>query len=99
VGRHHHARCWKGALVAALLFQILSYVWPLYVVLFHPQRYGALFAPIIVLGVWIYFFSLILVLGAEVVAFGSLAEASRAGEAIGPACDGTVPQRMADRPQ
>jgi len=85
---------WKGAAVAAILFQILSYVWPLYAVLFHPRRYGALFAPIVVLGVWIYFFSLILIVGAEVVAFGSLAEAKRSGMAIGPAPDGTVPQRM-----
>jgi len=97
--RFKRRHVWKGALIAALLYQILSYVWPLYAVLFHPQRYGALFAPIIVLGVWIYFFSLILVLGAEVVAFGSLAEASGAGQAIGPAPDGTVPQRMADWPQ
>lgn len=85
---------WKGALIAALLFQGLSYVWPLYALFFHPQRYGAVLAPIVILGVWIYFFSLILVLGAEVVAFGALAEARAAGEAIGPAPDGTVPQRM-----
>jgi YihY family inner membrane protein len=96
--RFKRGHVWKGAVVAALLFQVLSYVWPLYAVLFHPQRYGALFAPIVVLGVWIYFFSLILVLGAEIVAFGCLSEAGRAGEAVGPAPDGTVPQRITNIP-
>ena len=95
--RFKRGHVWKGALVAALLFQILSYVWPLYVVLFHPQRYGLVFAPIIVLGVWIYFFALILVIGAEVVAYGSLTEAAQVGKAIGPAPNGTVPQRIADQ--
>ncbi|HEX8917409.1 MAG TPA: YihY/virulence factor BrkB family protein [Chloroflexota bacterium] len=85
---------WQGAGIAALLFQALSYIWPLYVVLFHPQRYGAVLAPIVILGVWIYFFALILVLGAEVVAFGALADARAAGQPLGPKPDGTVPQRM-----
>lgn len=85
---------WRGAVVGAVLFQILSYVWPLYAHFFHPQRYGAILAPIVVLGVWIYFFALVLVLGAEVVAFGALREAHAAGLPIGPAPDGTVPQRM-----
>lgn len=85
---------WQGAALAAFLFQILSYIWPLYVVVFHPQRYGAILAPIVILGVWIYFFSLILVLGAEVVAFGALAQARALGQPIGPRPDGTVPQRM-----
>lgn len=86
---------WRGALIAAVLFQGLSYVWPLYALFFHPQRYGGILAPIIILGLWIYFFSVILVLGAEVVAFGALEEARVAGKAVGPASDGTVPQRMA----
>jgi YihY family inner membrane protein len=85
---------WQGAGIAALLFQVLSYIWPLYVVVFHPQRYGAILAPIVILGVWIYFFALILVLGAEVVAFGALADARAAGQRLGPTPDGTVPQRM-----
>lgn len=85
---------WQGAAVAALLFQMLSYIWPLYVVVFHPQRYGAVLAPIVILGVWIYFFALILVLGAEVVSFGALADARTAGLSVGPVPDGTVPQRM-----
>ena len=85
---------WQGAGIAALLFQVLSYIWPLYVVVFHPQRYGAILAPIVILGVWIYFFALILVLGAEVVAFGALADARAAGQRLGPTPDGTVPQRL-----
>ena len=50
--------------------------------------------PIVVVGVWIYFFALILVLGAEAVAFGALADARAAGQSVGPAPDGTVPQRI-----
>lgn len=89
---------WQGAGIAALLFQALSYIWPLYVILFHPQRYGAILAPIVILGVWIYFFALILVVGAEVVAFGALGDARAARQPIGPLPDGTVPQRM-DAPE
>jgi uncharacterized BrkB/YihY/UPF0761 family membrane protein len=85
---------WRGALIAALLFQGLSSIWPLYAHFFRPSRYGAVLAPIVVLGVWIYFFSLILVLGAEVIAFSALEEARRAGSEIGPTPDGTVPQRV-----
>lgn len=92
--RFRMGHIWQGAGVAAILFQLLSYIWPLYVVLFHPQRYGAILAPIVVLGVWIYFFALILVLGAEVVAFGALGDARTVGQSIGPMPDGTVPQRM-----
>jgi YihY family inner membrane protein len=87
---------WKGAGIAALLFQLLSYVWPLYATLFHPMRYGSLYAPIVVLAVWIYAFSAILVFGAEVVAWGSLLEAAEAGVPVGPAPDGTVPQRIVE---
>jgi membrane protein len=63
---------WRGALLAAVLFQLLTYVWPLYAHFVHFSRYGAVLAPIVVLAAWIYFFSLILLLGAEVVAFGAL---------------------------
>jgi membrane protein len=91
--RFKRGHIWKGAAVAAILFQILSYVWPLYVTLFRPQRYGLVFAPVVVLGAWIYAFSWILVIGAELVAHGSLAEAQAAGVPVGPAPDGTVPQR------
>lgn len=70
---------WRGALVASLLFQAMSFIWPLYAHFFHPQRFGAVLAPIVVFGVWIYFFALILVVGAEVVAFGALNEARAAG--------------------
>jgi membrane protein len=91
--RFKRGHIWKGATAAAVLFQILSYVWPLYVTLFHPQRYGLVFAPVVVLGAWIYAFSWILVIGAEFVAYGSLAEARAAGVPVGPLPDGTVPQR------
>lgn len=85
---------WRGALVAAFLFQILSYVWPIYARVSHFTRYGAVLASLLVLTAWIYFFSIILLIGAEFVALGALDEASAAGQAVGPGPDGTVPQRV-----
>ena len=85
---------WRGALVAAILFQILSYVWPIYTRVSHFTRYGAVLASLLVLTAWIYFFSIILLVGAEVVALGALDEARKSGQEVGPGPDGTVPQRI-----
>lgn len=85
------AHVWRGALVAAILFQILSFIWPLYTHLSHFSRYGAVIAPMIVLATWIYFFSLILMVGAEIVAFKAIQEANRAGQAVGPTPQNFVP--------
>jgi membrane protein len=84
------AHVWRGAALAAILFQILTYIWPLYVSNF--SRYGGILFPILVLVVWIYFFSFILVIGAEVVAVSSIREANKRGEEVGPTTDGTFPQ-------
>ncbi|HLJ68616.1 MAG TPA: YihY/virulence factor BrkB family protein [Chloroflexota bacterium] len=92
--RYKVGHIWWGALVAAILFQLLSYVWPLYAHFFRFRRYGAVLAPIVVLGAWIYFFAFILALGAEIVSIGVLDAARRQGESPGPPPDGTVPQRM-----
>jgi len=88
---------WPGAIVAAVLLQSLTFVWPIYAHLARFSRYGAVLFPLVVLTAWIYFFSMILLLGAEIVAFRAMAQAARAGERQGPAPDGTVPQRE-DRP-
>ena len=63
---------WRGSGVAAILFQLLSFIWPLYTHLSHFSRYGAVIAPMIVLAAWIYFFSLILMVGAEIIAFKAI---------------------------
>ncbi len=82
---------WPGSLVAAILFQILSFIWPIYAGVNHFSRYGALLAPLIVLAAWIYFFSLILMVGAEIIAFAAIGEANRSGRPIGPQPENFVP--------
>ncbi|MBV9282746.1 MAG: YihY/virulence factor BrkB family protein [Chloroflexi bacterium] len=81
---------WQGALLAAILFQVLTYVWPLYVAML--SQYGGILVPILVLTLWIYFFSLILIVGAEFVAIRAIHQSMEQGEEVGPAPDGTVPQ-------
>lgn len=83
---------WRGALVAAVLFEVLTFVWPLYAKFAHFNRYGAVLFPILVLTAWIYFFSVILIVGAEFVAIPALEEANRQREQIGPEPQGTTPQ-------
>lgn len=83
---------WPGAAIAAVLFQILTYIFPLYANFSHFKSYGAVIFPILVLTAWIYFFSMILLIGAEFVSLGVLREAEKKGEPVGPAADGTVPQ-------
>jgi uncharacterized BrkB/YihY/UPF0761 family membrane protein len=85
-------KVWRGALPAAVLFEALTFVWPLYARFAHFNRYGAVLFPILVLTAWIYFFSLILVIGAEFVAIPALQQANREEVAIGPKTQGTVPQ-------
>jgi YihY family inner membrane protein len=90
---HEHLKLdnvWRGALLAAVLFQGFTYLWPLYIE--HFRRYGGLLFPILVLTLWIYFFSLLLVLGGEMVALSAIREAQRRGEELGPAPEGKVPQ-------
>ena len=85
------AHVWRGSFVAAVLFQILSFIWPLYTHISHFSRYGAVIAPMIVLAAWIYFFSLILMVGAEIIAFKAIQEANRTGRPIGPQPHNFVP--------
>jgi membrane protein len=65
---------WIGSLLAAVLFQLVTTVWPIYVRLSHPSRFGSVFFSFIVLTAWIYSFSFILLLGAEVIAVASMRE-------------------------
>jgi YihY family inner membrane protein len=83
---------WRGSLLAAVLFQTLSFMWPLYTRVSHFSRYGAVIAPMIVLAAWIYSFSVILLAGAEIVAFNAILEANRTGHQVGPPPQNFVPQ-------
>jgi membrane protein len=88
---------WRGGLLAAVLFQLLTFVWPLYEA--HFSKYGGLLFPLLVLTLWIYFFSLILLIGAEVVAILTIKDAEQHGEGDGPSPDGNVPQHDSLRRQ
>lgn len=83
---------WKGALVGAVLFEILSFIFPLYVRFAHFQKDGAILAAFLLLMAWVYFFSITMLLGAEVVAINTLHEANKQDEVVGPRPDNTVPQ-------
>ena len=74
---------WPGAALAAVLFQILTYIWPLYAHFSNFHKYGAILASLLVLTAWIYFFSMISMIGAEVVAISAINDAKRRGESIG----------------
>ncbi|HEV3310844.1 MAG TPA: YihY/virulence factor BrkB family protein [Chloroflexota bacterium] len=83
---------WRGAVLAAVLFEALTFIWPIYAHFAHFSRYGAVILPILVLTAWIYFFSMILMIGAEVVAIAAIREANRENVVVGPEPQNTVPQ-------
>lgn len=83
---------WKGALLASILFTILSQVWGIYANFQHFGKYGQILGVLLVLTAWIYFFSMILVVGAEVVAFESIEEAKSEARSVGPEPQESVPQ-------
>ncbi len=83
---------WKGAIVAAILFTALSYIWPIYAHFAHFSRYGAVLFPILMLTAWLYFFSLIICIGAELVAIGAIDQSKEDRESLGSRPQGTVPQ-------
>src|SRR5579872_4770770 len=76
---------WLGSLIAAVLFEALTYTFPIYAHFAHWSHYGAVLGAILFLTAWIYFLALILVVGAEFVSFCALRDAERRHEAIGPA--------------
>ncbi|HLJ68630.1 MAG TPA: YihY/virulence factor BrkB family protein [Chloroflexota bacterium] len=83
---------WPGALLAAVLFEIITYIWPLYARFAHFNRYGAVLFPLLVLTAWIYFFSMITMIGAEVSAVFAIRDANKHGESVGPPPQDSVPQ-------
>jgi len=92
-------RVWKGALTAAVIFEILTYIFPLYAHFAHFSSHGALLGAIALLMAWIYFFSITMLIGAEVVAIGAIGEAESKGEAVGPEPEESVPQHRVLRDQ
>jgi YihY family inner membrane protein len=86
------ANIWKGSVVAAVAFTIFSTAWPIYTHFAHFSKYGAVLFPILVLTAWLYFFSLIVCIGAELVAMGVISEAESKGVSVGPEPTNSVPQ-------
>lgn len=86
------ANVWKGALAASILFEALSFIFPLYVRFAHFQKDGAILGALVLLMAWVYFFSITMLVGAEVVAINALGEANKDDASVGPAPDGGVPQ-------
>jgi len=83
---------WPGAAVAAILFEALTLAWPIYAHFTHFSRYGAVLLPILLLTAWIYLFSIILTVGAEIVAIAAIRDSNRRHLAIGPEPQNIVPQ-------
>lgn len=83
---------WRGALLSAILFWLLSYMWPIYAHYAHFGRFGKLVTPILLLTAWIYLFAMITVIGAELVAFASIRDAQEHGRSVGPEPQENVPQ-------
>ncbi len=61
-------QAWPGALVATLLFGLLQLLFPLYVQIFLTgnDRYGSVPALILLVIIWLWFFALITVIGAQI---------------------------------
>lgn len=75
--RVHVRYAWRGALTAAVLFGLLQLLFPIYLAVFLTgnSRYGAAAATILVVIIWLWFFALITVIGAQInaVAMGLMA--------------------------
>ena len=88
--RLRFAAVWRGAATAAVLFQVSTYIWPLYE---HTlSTYGGVVFPIIVLTVWIMFFSGLVLLGAEIVAVEAIRDTNRRHIPLGPSPGNATPQ-------
>jgi uncharacterized BrkB/YihY/UPF0761 family membrane protein len=92
--RYKRGNVWRGALLAAAMFQAVSYIWPIYVRFSHVSRYSAFLFSLLVLSTWIYFFAMILMIGAEVVAVSAIREAQRHSRSVGPLPERTVRRRL-----
>jgi len=82
-------RMWPGVLLAGVLMEALTLLWPLYTRLTHGfNTYGSAFALFFVLATWLYFFALFTLLGA-------VANRMHAG---GPSVGGLIATRTRDEP-
>ena len=80
------AELWPGALLAGLLMEVLSLLWPLYTGLSHGfNTYGSAFALFFLLATWLYFLSQFILLGA-------VANRMRMGR---PTAEGDLPSSVA----
>ncbi len=70
---------WPGALFAAILFEIVSLVFPFYVRMQHAQ-FGAFVLLLAILTFWFWVISLILLLGAEMNSFAALGQRAAGGD-------------------
>lgn len=92
---------WRGALFAAVLFELVSYVFPIYVRLFASKgQFGQFVLLLGVLTFWFWVVSLILILGAEMNSFAALGQramgADLAGTIHGIQVHGEVPREAED---
>jgi membrane protein len=85
---------WRGALLSAGLFQAVSYIWPLYAHFSNFSKYSAFLVSLLILSAWIYFFAMIMMIGAEIGAVGAIREAQRQGKSVGPMPLQAVPQHV-----
>ena len=82
-------RMWPGVLLAGVLMEALTLLWPLYTRLTHGfNTYGSAFALFFVLATWLYFFALFTLLGA-------VANRMHAG---GPSVGGLIATPTRDQP-
>lgn len=70
---------WRGALVAAVLFEIVNLVFPLYVRSQHSQ-FGQFALLLAILTFWFWVISLILLVGAEMNSFAALGQRATSGD-------------------
>ena len=75
---------WVGSVPAAAALVLVSFMWPLYVQISHFSKYSAFLFSILVLTAWIYFFSLILLMGAEIISVSAIRSAHRQEISVGP---------------
>lgn len=70
---------WRGAIVAAVLFEIVNLVFPFYVKHQHSQ-FGAFAGLLAILTFWFWVVSLILLIGAEINSFAALGQRAAGGD-------------------
>ena len=78
VGLHH---AWRGALIAAVLLTLVTLVFPLYAnLLIRPEHYGTFVGFALLAIIWLWLFSVILLLGAEINSYFGLGQRAAAGD-------------------